>query len=146
MMECEIIPRKYAGRDQHRALGAAIARWTQRESGSDGLLQFISRFTLANLMNGDPPDPYVDQHQSLQDDKLMSTPRRLSGSEEIQRRNKLKRELGEDSERRTVYIQVRSGPNARRARVIESLRQAIPADLVEDVLVDNRGWDEPDRY
>jgi hypothetical protein len=43
-------------------------------------------------------------------------------------------------EERTIFFAVRGGPSFDRCRVIASLRQDIPAELVEDILIDGQSW------
>jgi hypothetical protein len=50
---------------------------------------------------------------------------------------------GEGDEQLLVFCVVRRGPDCR-GRAIASLRAAVPADLVEDVLIDGRSWAQPD--
>lgn len=142
MMECEIIPALDLTKDQWKQLGQSLARWSQRESGDTGHLQFLSRLTMANLANGEPPDPFVNQYLAMQDEKALSfQPRRLTPSEEQQRRNKLRQQLGQDCDRRTIYFQARGGAYGKRSSLIQSLRVELPEALVRDVLIDERSWE-----
>jgi hypothetical protein len=43
-------------------------------------------------------------------------------------------------EERIIFFAVRGGPSFDRCRVIASLRQDIPAELVEDILIGGQSW------
>lgn len=144
IIECEIIPKADATPEELRRLGSALARWSRRESGDDGILSFISRNVLADLSTGKQPPTFLSQYQNMLDETkaLYSNPKPLSYEEQLQRASKLKDDLGEERAlRRLVYFQVRGGAYANRKDVIASLRQDIPPELVANVLIDNRGWD-----
>lgn len=145
IVECEIIPRPDSTSEQYRQLGGALAQWSRRESGDDGILHFISRNVLADLSNGKPPATFLSQYENMQDEtrQIYSNPKPLTYEEQLQRTSKLRDELGEDRARRhIVYFQVLGGAYATRKQIIDSLRQDIPSDLVADVMVDHRSWDQ----
>lgn len=144
-IECEVIPRPDATPEQLRQLGSALARWSRRESGDDGILSFISRNVLADLSTGKQPPTFLSQYQNMLDETkaLFANPKPLTYEEQLQRASKLRDDLGEERAlRRLVYFQVRGGAYATRKEVIESLRQDIPPELVAHVMVDNRDWDQ----
>lgn len=144
IIECEIIPRPDATPEQYRQLGGALAQWSRRESGDDGILHFLSRFVLADLTNGKPPSTFLSQYENMLDEsrQLYTNPKPLTYEEQLQRSSKLRDDLGEERAlRRIVYFQVLGGAYANRKMVIDSLRQDIPPELVFDVMVDHRSWE-----
>ena len=142
LLDCEVIPRSTATSEQLRALGGALAVWARHESADIGILHFISRGALVNLANGNPPPSFFEQYQEMLNEAraLMGDVAALGAEQQQQERKKLRETLGETSARRTLFFQVR-GSYATRARIFANLRENIPADLVDDVVVAGRSWD-----
>lgn len=143
LLDSEVIPRTDATSEQLRALGAALGEWAGRECSDAGILHFISRNALANLVNGNPPPPYLEQYQEMRNENRTLTGDKTSLDPAVQRqeRQRLKEMMGDEALRRTVFFQVR-GTYATRARLFANLRQNLPAELVDDVLISERSWDD----
>jgi hypothetical protein len=129
----EVVPRRDATSDQLKALGQALAEWSDGELRPDGLLQSIDNFVLAELLGGDDPTEYVFAvlRGEDTDDPVTITCRPSPHSDPA------------EAARCLVIACCFRGPGYNRGRAVDSLRAAVPADLVEDVLIDGRSWNLP---
>ena len=121
---CELRPRHDATPEHLKALGKALEEWVRRELSDEGILFSIDPSGLASLLLGEPPNPLGVQ--VMQHNEGVSW-------------EQIRRDLGPVVNDRSLRFTIKDEP---RAKVIESLRQAIPADLVEDILVDDVSWTE----
>jgi hypothetical protein len=119
-------PRRDATPEQLKRLGTALEEWTRREQGN-GVLYSIDPKRLASLLSGEPPDPLGVQ--VMEHNKGVSW-------------EKIRQDLGPLASDRSVRFTVKDEPHCTRDKVIESLRQAIPDELVEDVVIDGVSWTE----
>ena len=120
---CELRPLRGATTDQLKRLGIAVKAWADRELGK-GILVSIDPESLASLLMGEPPKPLglrVKQHH------------------EDASWERIREDLGAALSERSLRFTVKDEP---RGAIIESLRQAIPAELVEDILIDDASWTE----
>jgi hypothetical protein len=142
ILDSEAIPRANATPEQLRALGGAMAEWARRECSDAGILQFISREALADLSNGNLPPPYLEQYQEMRNENRGLTGDRASMDPvaQVKERQRFKEAMGDAGLRRTIFFQVR-GTYATRKGLFANLRQNLPAELVEDVLVSGWSWD-----
>jgi hypothetical protein len=142
LLDCEVTPREGATPEQLRTLGSAIGVWAGRESSDSGMLHFISRNALADLSNGNPPPPFVEQFQEMLNDgrALSGITGGLDPESQRQERHRLKEAMGEACFRRTIFFQVR-GSYATRSQVLANLRENFPAHLIQDVIVGDRSWE-----
>jgi hypothetical protein len=127
---CEVVPRRGATSDELKALGVALADWSEGELRDGGLLRSIDNIVLAELLGGDDPSELVFAvlHGDNDDDTVTIT--RLGPPHS---------DPAEAAQQLIVSCSFR-GPDYSRSRAIESLRHAVPAVLVEDVLIDGRSW------
>jgi hypothetical protein len=96
-----------------------------RELVREGVLYSIDAEALASLLRGEPPNPLglrVKQHN------------------EGATWEQIRRDLGPAASDRSLRFTVKDEPGWPRAKLIESLRQAIPAELVEDILIEDVSW------
>lgn len=142
LLDSEAIPRANATPEQLRALGGALADWARCECTDTGILHFISQEALANLANGNWPPPYLEQFQEMRNENRALTGDVTNRDPQFQakERQRFKEEMGDAGLRRTVFFQVR-GTYAIRKRLFANLRESIPANLVEDVLISGWSWD-----
>jgi hypothetical protein len=142
LLDSEAIPVKNATPTQLRALGGALAEWARCECADTGVLHFISREALANLANGNPPPPFLEQYQEMRNENRALTGDITNRDPQVQakERHQLRQEMGDAGLRRIVYFQLR-GTYATRKKLFANLRAAIPADLVEDVRVSDWSWE-----
>jgi hypothetical protein len=124
---CEIRPRRDATPELFKQLGASLLEWIRRESGDEGILIGFDRALLDNLLSGEPPTPLALQAASHHPDIPL---------------DRIRQDLGALTSDRSLRFTVKDSPDCPRNRVIESLRQVIPADLVEDILIDDVNWTE----
>lgn len=142
LLDSEAIPVKDATPTQLRALGGALAEWARTECSDAGILHFISQEALANLANGNPPPPFVEQFQEMRNENRALTNDVTNRDPQVQakERQQLRQQMGDVCLRRTVFFQLR-GTYATRKRLFANLRAAIPAELVEDVRVSDWSWE-----
>jgi hypothetical protein len=129
---CEVLPRSDASAAQLRALGQALADWSANEFAAEGQLRFIDNLVVAELLGGEDPTELVFAviHADSDEDSLTITrrvgwPERPAGS----------------AQKLTVSCSFRGAGYDRRG-VIAALRGAIPTELVCDILIDGRSWNE----
>jgi hypothetical protein len=130
----EIRPRRDATSDQLKALGELLADWSEGELAPDGLLRFIDNIVLIELVGGDDPSELIFAvFYSADDDADGLTIIRCATPHSDPAA----------AARLLVVVCSFRGAGYSRRRAVESLRDAIPAALVEDVLIDGRSWDLP---
>jgi hypothetical protein len=133
-LECEIIPRPDATPEQLKALADALDNWI----GNHAVPSVTTAYALADLRAGELPQPLSVAFEHYLDDHLVECGGESpSGPARAQRHRAILEKLGPMATGRTVFVHVRDVQEA-----AESLRQAIPAELVEDILIDHRSWDE----
>ncbi len=126
-IQCELIPRHDATTDELKSLGTAMKEWASRELGNEGVLFSIDPADLSSLLCGEPPNPLaLDVAKHHKDVPL----------------ERIRQDLGPLASNRSLRFTVKDEPDCTRDKVIESLRQAIPAELVEDILIDDVSWTE----
>jgi hypothetical protein len=132
--ECEIIPRRDATPQQLKQLAGVLDRWIP----ANATPSMTTNYALADLHEGELPQPLSVALEHYLDDALaqrgLEPPAR---SERAERRRQILEKLGRLATTRTILLRV---PDARQAAA--SLREAIPADLVDDILIDRRSWAE----
>jgi hypothetical protein len=124
---CELHPRRDATPEQLKELGKAIEDWARRELGGEGILCSIDAAGLASLLGGEPPNPLGVQ--GMQHNRGINW-------------EKIQQDLGSLVSDRSLRFTLRDEAGWPRSAVIENLRQAIPAELVEDILINNVSWTE----
>jgi hypothetical protein len=130
----EILPRRDATSDELKALGELLADWSEGELAPEGLLRFIDNIVLIELVGGDDPGELIFAvfYSADDDDDGLTVTRRATPHSDPAAAARLL----------VVACRFRGAGYSRR-RAVESLRDAIPAALVEDVLIDGRSWDLP---
>jgi hypothetical protein len=134
-LPCVVKPRANATAEQLKDLGTALAAWSDREAGEGGLLKFIDHLALIDLMGaGEPQDVVAEILGWPSSPTLPEGAATLPGAAPLPALTAAPEEL-------FVFFVLHGGPAFSRRRAVESLRAALPADLVEDVLIDRRSWD-----
>ena len=131
-IECEIVPRQDATPDELKTLAEALSRWMTVH----GQPSLTTAYGLTDLRRGELPQPLSMALETFLDDTLTQrghTP--PSGSQRAVRHQQILDKLGPMATSRAVYLRVRGAEQA-----AASLRDAIPADLVEDIFIDRRSW------
>ncbi len=128
----EVLPRRQATSADLKALGLALADWSTEELAPGGLLRSIDNIVLTELVGGDDPSEVVFAVLYGEDDDDCLTITRLTRHAEPAAAAQLL--IVACSFRGSVYS---------RRRAVESLRDAVPAALVEDVIIDGRSWNLP---
>jgi len=123
---CELRPRVDANPDELKRLEAALKAFADRELGK-GILCAIDGNGLASLLGGEPPNPMGTQVAEHNKDVDWA---------------RIRQDLGPIVSDRSLRFSVKDEPAYARAQIVETLRQAIPADLVEDFLIDGVSWNE----
>jgi hypothetical protein len=129
----EVVPRHDATSDDLKALGRALADWSEGELVPGGLLRFIDNIVLTELLGGDDPSELVFAVVFGEDDGDVLT---------ITRRAPPHADPAAAARLLVVACSFRGAGYSRR-RAVESLRDAVPAALVEDVIIDGRSWNVP---
>ncbi|HKI30979.1 MAG TPA: hypothetical protein VKA46_03880 [Gemmataceae bacterium] len=129
----EIVPRPDATSDDLKVLGLALSDWSKVELRPGGLLRSIDNIVLTELLGGDDPAAVVFAVIYGEDDGDCLT---------ILRRTPPHSDPADAARQLVVACSFRGSVYSRR-RAVESLRDAVPAGLVEDVLIDGRSWDLP---
>ncbi len=129
----EVLPRQDATSDELKGLGLALADWSAKELRPGGLLRSIDNIVLTELLGGDDPSQVVFAVVHAEDDSDFVT---------ILRRTPPHSDPAEAARQLIIACAFR-GAGYDRHRAVESLRDAVPAGLVDDVLIDGRSWDLP---
>jgi hypothetical protein len=130
----EVLPRHDATSDELRVLGVALIDWSRDELRPGGLLRSIDNIVLTELLGGDDPSEVVFAIVYAEDDDDCLT---------IMRRTPAAHSDPAEAARQLIVACLFHGSVYNRHRVVESLRDAVPAGLVEDVVIDGRSWDLP---
>ncbi len=120
---CELQPLRSATTDQLKRLGMSLKAWADRELGK-GVLVSIDPEALASLLRGEPPNPLGLRVKEHNEDASWE---------------QIREDLGAALSERSLRFTVKDEP---RGTIIESLRKAVPAELVEDILIDDASWTE----
>jgi len=130
---CEIVPRRDATSDGLKLLGLALAHWSEAELRAGGLLHSIDNIVLAELLGGDNVVEFVFAvvYAEADDDCLTIVRRDWAHADPA------------EAARRLIVACTFHGPGYSRRSALASLRDGVPANLVEDVLLDGRTWDTP---
>jgi hypothetical protein len=128
----QIVPRRNASSEELKLLGHALANWSEAELHAGGLLRFIDNIVLVELMGGDDPSEVVFAVLYGETDDDCLTIVRLTPPH-----------TDPDAAQRLIVDCSFCGAGYDRHQAIASLRNAVPGELVEDVLIDGRSWDLP---
>jgi hypothetical protein len=124
---CILKPRADATADELKQLGTVFAHWSSRELTNEGVLYSIDQKGLDSLLAGELPDPLALQawshHEGIPPERI-------------------RQDLGPLASERSVRFNVKDEPHCTRGMAVQSLRQAIPADLVEDIFIGDASWTE----
>jgi len=156
--DCEIIPRPDSTAQELKRLGNALAQWwDSEEKGRPGGRQWIDQSALNDLLAGELPQPFalrllgelnsLSEKGGKSETAAMPRPSARELSAALQRARQVYPQMGRlipPAESRSVHIFLGNRTGLERDRLIESLRRALPADLVLDVLLGGRSWDESD--
>jgi len=121
---CQVIPKKDLSSGELRSLAESLRQWCQSESASrrDVMIQVEGR-GLADLERGEYPRPLA---QRIADGGAIDP-------------DQAALELGEAATSRNIELRIACDD---RDALAASLRDGIPASLVEDVLVGDASWSE----
>jgi hypothetical protein len=130
---CEILPRREATSDGLKLLSLALAHWSERELRPGGLLAWIDNIVLTELLSGDDLSEVVFAvvYAEAYDDCLTILRRDLRHSDPA------------EAAQRLVVACTFHGSGYSRTSAVASLRDGVSVELVEDVLLDGRGWNLP---
>jgi hypothetical protein len=157
--DCEIIPRQDATTEQLKRLGTALALWWQTEGrDSSRPATWIDQGAINDLLAGELPQPFalrllaeVNNHVAATgESQTITSSARISTRElreALQRARQVYPQLDRlipQPDSRTVRVGLGSRSEVERDRLIDSLRRALPAELVLDVLLRGQSWDESD--
>jgi hypothetical protein len=151
-IEGEIVPRRDLFPRQCKSLGKAIRRWCRHFP----MLKWVDCDAIGDLLVGELPQPasmrlaielrrpwlHMPKKGTFPDEEFDRLVRdRASGvAPRPADFGTIKRALGEYGYTRTVPFALLGGREYDRAAVISSLREFLPADLLKDVVLDQRSW------
>jgi hypothetical protein len=144
-IDCEVMPRPGATAAELKALGTALLRWYVRECGGQGIAHSVDTEALIELLNGRLPAARVPRPSPAfvptgPAESAAPRPAGLNGYELPSPRVEHLREALAAARRPAALLRVRER-NYDRARVIASLREHVPAQLVGELCLDGRSWD-----
>jgi hypothetical protein len=123
-----------------------VGWWAREWAGADPATHWIDEAALADLQAGELPQPFglrilADVNRPEGEERL--TAQHLAGILE-HARERFPRIAGKIPavSSRAVFFGVEVPALVGRAGVLARLRQVIPAELVEDVLVDGQSWEQ----
>jgi hypothetical protein len=132
-IDCEVIPRSDASPQELKRLAQVLGGWIERNA----MPSVTTAYALADLRQGELPQPLSVALELYLDDSLsqrgLAPP---TGPQRALRHHQVLEKLGKMAMSRSVFLHVAEG---REAGI--SLREAIPPDLVQDILIDRRSWD-----
>jgi hypothetical protein len=144
-IDCEVIPRPGAAPAELKALGSALLRWYVRECGGGGIAHSVDTEALIELLNGRLPAPRVPRpspaYVPTGPTEAAREPAGLGGYELRAPTVEQLREALAEARRSAALLRVRER-NYDRARTVASLREHLPAELIGDVRLDGRTWNE----
>jgi hypothetical protein len=153
-LDCAIIPRHDATPDELKELGAALAAWWRAECSVPGsAAERLDEDALNDLREGELPQPFG--LRLLGWFREPAAHRGLAGSRRLTARDMtdVLRHARDANPRvarripptnlRAVFLGLSNHSELAVNRLLASLRLRLPPDLVEDVLIDGRSWDEP---
>ena len=121
---CQVMPKEGLSADQLRALAESLRQWCQSESARrrDVMIQVEGR-GLGDLDRGEYPRPLAER---IADGAAVDP-------------DQVALELGEQASSRNIELRIACDD---RDELAASLREGVPASLVEDVLVGETSWSE----
>ncbi len=153
-LDCAIIPRRDATAVELKELGIALSAWWRAECSSPGsAVERIDEDALEDLRAGELPQPFglrlLGWFREPGAHRGMEMPRRLT----VQDMTDVLRHARDANpaiaaripraDLRAVFVGLANHSGLAVNRLLTRLRLRLPADLIEDVLVDGRSWDEP---
>jgi hypothetical protein len=153
-LDCAIVPRQDANADELKELGAALAAWWRAECSAPGsAAERLDEDALNDLRAGELPQPFglrlLGWFRDPAVQRGAAVPRRLTAQDmtDVLRHardaNPAVARRIPPTNLRAVFLGLSDHTEPAVNRLLASLRLRLPPDLVEDVLIDGRSWDEP---
>lgn len=153
-LDCAIVPRHDATSEELKELGVALAAWWRAECASPGsAVERIDEEALDDLRAGELPQPFglrlLGWFREPGAHRGLDIPRRLTAQDmtDVLRHardtNPAIAARIPRADLRAVFIGLASHGELVVNRLLTRLRMRLPADLIEDVLIDGRSWDDP---
>ncbi len=153
-LDCAVVPRHDCTAQELKSLGAALTEWWESEwEERSGGLCWVDGDALNDLLAGELPLPFglrllsglrgMAVYQGLEPAGTRLTAQEVR--EALQRARDTYPALAHlipRAELRAVFFGLGRRDRAGRRQLVASLRARIPAELIEDVLIDGRSWDE----
>jgi hypothetical protein len=149
-----IVPRQDASSDELKELGAALAAWWRAECAIPGsAAERLDEDALNDLLAGELPQPFglrlLGWFRDPEAHRGVTLPRRLTAQDmtDVLRHardaNPAVARRIPPTNLRAVFLGLSNHGELAVNRLLAGLRLRLPPDLVEDVLIDGRSWDEP---
>jgi hypothetical protein len=153
-LDCAVIPRQDSTTDELKELGAALLAWWRAEGLNPGsAAERLDEAALNDLLAGELPQPFGLRllgwlREPGVRGAVRAGPSRLTAEDvaEVLRRAQnaspaVARRLPRP-DLRAVFIGLADRDRPALARTLLNLRQHLPIELVEDVVIDGHSWDE----
>lgn len=156
-LDCAIIPRHDATSEELKELGAVLTAWWRTECAAPGsAVEQIDEVALDDLRAGELPQPFglrllgwfrePGAHRGIDIPKRLTAQDMTDVLRQARNANPAIAARIPRADLRAVYIGLANRGELAINRLLTRLRLRLPADLIEDVLIDGRSWDEPYEY
>jgi hypothetical protein len=153
-LDCAIIPRRDLNSDELKELGVSLAAWWRAECAAPGsAVERLDEDALNDLLAGELPQPFglrlLGWFREPGAHHGITLPRRLTAQDmsDVLRHardsNPTVARRIPPAELRAVFLGLCNYTEPAVRRLLAGLRRRLPADLLEDVLIDGRSWDDP---
>lgn len=153
-LDCAIIPRRDLTSDELKELGVSLAAWWRAECAAPGsAVERLDEDALNDLLAGELPQPFglrlLGWFREPGAHRGLTVPRRLTARDmsDVLRHardaNPTVARRIPPADLRAVFLGLANYTEPAVRRLLAGLRRRLPADLLDDVLIDGRSWDEP---
>lgn len=129
----DIFPRQALTPADFKALGRSIRRWLRLHAKQQGSVRWYDTDSLDDLLKGDPPRPPAGEAVAER-----STGELATATASVAVLDHVDTETPPP-----ICLSLIYNKNSEPRYVMASVRRALPTDLVAEVLIDGRTWDDP---
>lgn len=132
----DIVPRQALTAADFKALGRAIRRWLRLHAKQQGSVRWYDSDSLEALLKGQPPRAQAAEVAA-------SISEGLRGDIAAAAVNVALLDHVDTETPRPFCLSLIYNKNSEPRHVLASVRRALPTDLVAEVFIDGRSWDDP---
>jgi hypothetical protein len=132
----DIIPRQALNAADFKALGRSLRRWLRLHAKQQGSVRWYDSDSLDDLLKGRPPRPLTDEREASINENITSGFAPAGATVAVL-------ESVEEATPRPVCLSLVYNRPIESRQILTSVRKALSNDLVADVLIDGRSWDDP---